>query len=145
MQELDLASEQQRLEPQHVYELLGKAKIEREAWTAPGGTGAILEEQLNSGNGFISAGSFVSWLFIERAFLRANDVLSKTFAGVEQLERLGSRARFSIPFQKGLKLSAMFGKIEKSSHSIGIETYSLGIVTLEQVFNQFAATQSASE
>jgi hypothetical protein len=70
--------------------------------------------------------------------------MSAEFTGSKIIERQGLQLKMSIPPQKkgeSLALASMFERLEQARVSKGVATYTLGQTTLEQVFNQFAATQ----
>nr|XP_015839324.1 PREDICTED: ATP-binding cassette sub-family A member 2-like isoform X2 [Tribolium castaneum] len=70
-----------------------------------------------------------------------NNFVQKYFPGSELKERYQELVTYHLDNPKSLSLSQMFGTIEASKRQLGIEDYSLGQCSLEEVFLKFAKDQ----
>lgn len=117
---------------------------ERSQMIAPNREGANLYTSLET-DGFISLRSFLEWWIAEDYSCRISDFMREEFQGAQLLERSTSHSfRYRIP-SDGSTLASIFGKFESSKASLHLEDYSVGQTTLEQIFNQFAASQDNPE
>jgi ATP-binding cassette, subfamily A (ABC1), member 3 len=94
--------------------------------------------------GSINVRDFAVWWAEEDVVEGVVEYMSIEFIGSKIIERQGLQLKMSIPPQKkgdSLALASMFERLEQARISKGVATYTLGQTTLEQVFNQFAATQ----
>jgi hypothetical protein len=102
----------------------------------------------------MSALQFAEYWLLEDRFDRLNDFLNETFPQRALLiERSSSQScRYRIMRQSALssaqpieteknELADVFANFEAHKQLIGIQEYSVGQTTLEQIFNQFAAKQ----
>jgi hypothetical protein len=85
----------------------------------------------------IPLADFVAWWAEEDAVARLVTALTGAFPGAALVERQGLTARFKLPAGDA-SLGSMFGRIEGLKGGLGVDSYSLSQVTLEQVFNGFA-------
>jgi ATP-binding cassette subfamily A (ABC1) protein 1 len=109
----------------------------------PMGSGWALSNSIQA-TGTINARDFAVWWAEEDAIEGVLEYMSAEFPGSKVIERQGLQLKMSIPPQKKgeiLALASMFERLEQARVSKGVATYTLGQTTLEQVFNQFAATQ----
>ena len=109
----------------------------------PMGSGWALSNSIQA-TGTINARDFAVWWAEEDAVEGVLEYMSAEFPGSKVIERQGLQLKMSIPPQKKgeiLALASMFERLEQARVLKGVATYTLGQTTLEQVFNQFAATQ----
>ena len=109
----------------------------------PMGSGWALSNSIQA-TGSINVRDFAVWWAEEDAVEGVVNYMSAEFTGSKIIERQGLQLKMSIPPQKkgeSLALASMFERLEQARVSKGVATYTLGQTTLEQVFNQFAATQ----
>ncbi|CAN0225351.1 unnamed protein product [Hapterophycus canaliculatus] len=71
--------------------------------------------------------------------------VENSFEGARLREKQNSKMRFEIPQQKDKTLGAMFGFIEDHVAQLGVGEYSLSQISLEQIFNGFAAQQQEEQ
>lgn len=111
---------------------------------APARSGALLHD-IFVADSYIPLRNFAEWWLAEDFAAAVNSFMQSTFPGVLLLERATSHAfRFRIP-TADMPLPAVFDRFESAKTSVFIENYSVGQTTLEQIFNQFAASQENPE
>ncbi len=117
---------------------------ERVEMIAPNREGANLYTALEA-DGAIPLKNFLEWWIAEDYACRIADFMRETFDGATLLERSTTHSfRYRIP-SEGNNLAIVFGKFEDAKASLHLEDYSVGQTTLEQIFNQFAASQDNPE
>lgn len=125
----------------NVCSLLGEP--ERIHLIAPGGEGAMIHDVLEA-DGAISLRSFLEWWLAEDYAIRLSSFLEREFPGALLLERSSAHS-FRYRIQNTDSLAGIFGKFEANKSRVFIQDYSVGQTTLEQIFNQFAASQDNPE
>jgi len=118
---------------------------------SPEGSAALLhqrlqqqEQHLDSSGSGVTKRAVCEWFVEERGAASIEEMLREGFDGVDLKERQGARLRYSVVPRAGTALADAFGIIERARSRLGcIASYSLGQTSLEQVFNQFAASQEA--
>ena len=140
--ELELKCKLGRGEVFSVCQALGKP--ERAGEIIVGGRGEILHDQLALGRG-LSIVSFLGWWMVEERWEVLDGFLRESFGkDFEMIERSTiDQARYQIRGNgsgggsgSGLALPEIFGKFEEGKDRVGIQEYSIGQTTLEQIFNK---------
>ena len=144
--ELELKCKLGRGEVFSVCQALGKP--ERAGEIIVGGRGEILHDQLAVGGG-LSIVSFLGWWMVEERWEVLDGFLRESFGkDFEMIERSTiDQARYQIRGNgsgvgggsgggSGLALPEIFGKFEEGKDRVGIQEYSIGQTTLEQIFNK---------
>jgi len=110
----------------------------------PNGSGsALYEMQVVTGD--VQVESFLEWWILEDLFENLESFFSENFKEAKLAERSTlSSCRYQVS-DKGLSLPQIFGVLEKNKKGLGIQEYSVGQTTLEQIFNQFAGTSNNPE
>ena len=88
--------------------------------------------------------ALATWWTEEDAVARITAFFAASFPGATLSERQGLTLRFALPVLSS-SLGATFGTIENAKAALGIASYSLSQVTLEQVFNSFASGSANPE
>lgn len=139
------------LDKGQVAEALGGAGPEAAAMHAEcfagggeGSSAALLVLELELGKGVVTAKALAEWLCAERTYRAVDANLRLAVPEILQLDRQGARLRYSIPPGNGT-LAEMFAKVEDVKLKGGVDASSLGQVTLETIFNNFARLQSSKE
>mmetsp|Transcript_30098 Transcript_30098/g.30579 ORF Transcript_30098/g.30579 Transcript_30098/m.30579 type:complete len:1840 (-) Transcript_30098:237-5756(-) len=108
------------------------------------GTGSDISTALDTTE-YVLATHLTSWVILEEAYDKICGFLQTNFSGYVLRERQTVRIRIEIPsvLPDGgcLKLSTIFGVMEKHKEELRIQDYSVGQTSLEQIFNQFASQQ----
>lgn len=111
---------------------------------APGGEGGSIYDMKHA-DGFIALHTFLEWWIAQDDAIRLENFMTKEFPGTVLLERSTAHSfRFRIP-TKEMSLANVFRHFEEAKSRLNIEDYSVGQTTLEQIFNQFAASQDNPE
>jgi len=105
----------------------------------PSSTGWAIASQLKTGAG-VDAQQFADWWAGESLGAQLHRFVSENFPGAELVERHGEFFRYKLPLG-GQKLSTVFSTIEADKAGLHIGEYSLSQISLESIFNAFAATQ----
>lgn len=96
-------------------------------------------------DGYINLHTFLEWWVAQDDAIRLEGFMSRQFPGTTLLERSTTHSfRFRIP-TKEMSLANVFRQFEEAKTRLNIEDYSVGQTTLEQIFNQFAASQDNPE
>jgi ATP-binding cassette, subfamily A (ABC1), member 3 len=110
----------------------------------PNGEGGSIYDMKHA-DGFINLHTFLEWWIAQDDAIRLEGFMSKHFPGTVLLERSTAHSfRFRIP-TKEMSLANIFRHFEEAKGRLNIEDYSVGQTTLEQIFNQFAASQDNPE
>jgi ATP-binding cassette, subfamily A (ABC1), member 3 len=110
----------------------------------PDGEGGSLYDMKHA-DGFINLHTFLEWWIAQDDAVRLEGFMAKHFPGTILLERSTAHSfRFRIP-TKEMSLANIFRHFEEAKGRLNIEDYSVGQTTLEQIFNQFAASQDNPE
>jgi ATP-binding cassette subfamily A (ABC1) protein 3 len=119
--------------------------LNREAWIsriAEDQAGSELAASLTS-NSEVGLRDFVSFCILEESYDRLTAFLTTNFDTFVLRERQQAKVRIEVSAKgsggEHRKLSTMFGAIEEQKSYIGIQEYSIGQTSLEQIFNQFAS------
>ena len=135
---------------------------ERSSLIAPGGSGDVLYDMINAGGGTLAIEPFLEWWLTEDLFSKISEFMARTFFVCNCIERSTiSSCRWSVsnaqnggaagggaaraggssngPNQSP-SLPFIFRQFEENKAALGISEYSVGQTTLEQIFNQFAAS-----
>jgi ABC-type multidrug transport system ATPase subunit len=108
------------------------------------GSGSALYE-MHMVTGTVQVESFLEWWILEDLFESLEGFFANEFDKARLTERSTlSSCRYSVADQ-GLSLPRIFGVLEKNKQRLGIQEYSVGQTTLEQIFNQFAGTTQNPE
>ena len=108
----------------------------------PHGTGWVLDSTLRETNE-LKVDIFAEWWLIQNNANELDEFFHQTFTGARQLEQHGSYYRYELPFDTDrMPLGEIFGTIEAAKDRLAIKEYSVSQPSLEQIFNQFASTQS---
>jgi ATP-binding cassette subfamily A (ABC1) protein 1 len=122
---------------------LGNAQ--RFALICPNGDGQILFDQI-SVDGFVLFKTFLEWWIAEDFAAALAQFMNAEFRLPMLLERSSVHSfRYRIPAAADLPLADVFEKFELKRGALNIKDYSIGQTTLEQIFNQFAASQDNPE
>ena len=76
---------------------------------------------------------------VHNSKIRRTSIQFLIFLGTKLLERHATRFRYQLPIT--MKIGEAFGWFEARKESLNISAYSLSQVSLEQIFNYFAAQQ----
>lgn len=96
-------------------------------------------------DGYLTMQTFLEWWVALNESAKLVEFMDKTFPESILLERSSAFSfRFRIT-QPDMSLASIFDNFEKVKESLCIQDYSVGQTTLEQIFNQFAATQDNPE
>jgi len=118
---------------------VGKAWRAREL--TPAGSGwAILAAAGAAADNAVPLRDFAEWMAEEDIVEGVVGFVTSSFSGARLAERQGLSIHMTIPPQTGTNLATMFARLE-GARPLGVDTYTLGQTTLEQVFNTFAAQQ----
>jgi hypothetical protein len=110
----------------------------------PNGEGGTIYDMKHT-DGFVNLHSFLEWWIAQDDSVRLDTFMSKYFPGSILLERSTAHSfRYRIP-TKSMPLASVFRHFEEAKVRLNIEDYSVGQTTLEQIFNQFAASQDNPE
>jgi ATP-binding cassette, subfamily A (ABC1), member 3 len=110
----------------------------------PNGEGGSIYD-MKAADGFINLHTFLEWWVAQDDAIRLEGFMSQHFPGTVLLERSTAHSfRFRIP-TKEMSLANIFRHFEEAKSRLNIEDYSVGQTTLEQIFNQFAASQDNPE
>jgi len=111
---------------------------------APNAEGASIYDAKQT-DGYINLYTFLEWWIAQDDAIRLEGFMSRQFPGTTLLERSTTHSfRFRIP-TKEMSLANVFRQFEEAKIRLNIEDYSVGQTTLEQIFNQFAASQDNPE
>ena len=88
--------------------------------------------------GRIPASLLASWWYVQEGFERLYTELGSNFTGLRVLERQDLKIRWQVN-KDDFQLYQIFEKMENISTKLTIPEYSISQVSLEQVFNAFAA------
>lgn len=111
---------------------------------APNRDGSMLHDQLQS-EGQVSLRMFADWWLAEDYAEALHAFMEREFTAPILLERsTAHNFRFRI-MDVEMPLSELFGRFENHVAALNIKDYSIGQTTLEQIFNQFAASQDNPE
>lgn len=118
---------------------------ERISLIAPNSEGAGIYDLLQI-DGTVPLRIFLEWWIAQNYADKLSIFIEKEFPGAILLERSTSHSfRFRLPTAE-VPLAVVFGKFEGAKNRLNcIEDYSVGQTTLEQIFNQFAASQDNPE
>jgi ABC-type multidrug transport system ATPase subunit len=84
------------------------------------------------------------WCIAEQNVLDLARFMQNEFPGAVLRESQRSRVRYEVPSKidgRDVKLSKMFGLLERQKAALGLQEYSLSQTSLEQIFNGFAGQQ----
>ena len=110
----------------------------------PNGEGGTIYDMKQT-DGDVILHTFLEWWIAQDDAIRLESFMSKHFPGAILLERSTAHSfRYRIP-TKEMSLANIFRQFEESKSFLNIEDYSVGQTTLEQIFNQFAASQDNPE
>lgn len=110
----------------------------------PNGEGGSIYDMKQT-DGEVVLHTFLEWWIAQDDAIRLESFMNKYFPGTILLERSTTHSfRYRIP-TKEMSLSNVFRQFEESKSYLNIEDYSVGQTTLEQIFNQFAASQDNPE
>ena len=73
------------------------------------------------------------------------EYLDTTFAESNKLESQGGQLRVQVPVSSVSGLTQLFTQLEEVKEALGIESYSIGQTTLEQVFLSKASEHAAQD
>jgi ATP-binding cassette, subfamily A (ABC1), member 3 len=108
------------------------------------GEGGTLYDVMHA-DGYVSLHSLLEWWVAQDDAVRLDQFMISKFPGAMLLERSTAHSfRYRIP-TKDMALSLLFKSFEDSKQVLNIQDYSVGQTTLEQIFNQFAASQDNPE
>merc|ERR1719183_1043554 len=109
----------------------------------PTGSGSLLHQNLQL-NECVSKEDLVWWLLMEERKEALNKFLmQKLGAGnFYQLEAFGGKVCYRLDRSNKITLASLFEMFEANQGALMVENYSLCQTSLEQIFNQFASTQS---
>ena len=117
---------------------------ERVKLIAPNRDGEALYDAFGA-DGYLSVHAFLEWWIAQNQAIKVTEYMSYAFPDSILLERSSAfsfRFRITTP---DIPLATIFSKFESDKESLLIEDYSVGQTTLEQIFNQFAASQNNPE
>lgn len=110
----------------------------------PNGEGGTIYDMKQT-DGDVVLHTFLEWWIAQDDAIRLESFMTKYFPGAALLERSTAHSfRYRIP-TKEMSLANVFRQFEESKSYLNIEDYSVGQTTLEQIFNQFAASQDNPE
>jgi ATP-binding cassette, subfamily A (ABC1), member 3 len=110
----------------------------------PNGEGGSIYDMKHA-DGFVNLHTFLEWWIAQDDAVRLEGFMAQHFPGTVLLERSTAHSfRFRIP-TKEMSLASIFRHFEEAKSRLNIEDYSVGQTTLEQIFNQFAASQDNPE
>lgn len=110
----------------------------------PNGEGGTIYDMKHT-DGDVILHTFLEWWIAQDDAIRLESFMTKYFPGAALLERSTAHSfRYRIP-TKEMSLANVFRQFEESKSYLNIEDYSVGQTTLEQIFNQFAASQDNPE
>ena len=81
------------------------------------------------------------WWLVKEHVARINYFVFSSFPGATFQGRNGYSLSYQLPYQEGASLAYIFGHLENNREKSGIAEYSIGQLTLETIFNHFAANQ----
>ena len=116
-----------------------------EGFEAQHGSGSEIYASLNNAEGVVSAKLLATWWFFEDSFDRTCDVFNNVFGEYKIREQQISKVRYEI-LSNNLngtprQISSLFALMEEHKAALHVQEYSISQTSLEQIFNQFAATQ----
>lgn len=125
--------------------------IDRSMWKsriATGDSGSDLNSAFDV-NGTIAITTLASWIILEGAVDFFCRFLTSNFGQFVVRERQSNKFRIEISMKNddgtSRKLSVLFGLLERNKGELFIQEYSISQTSLEQIFNQFAATQEEEQ
>ncbi len=105
----------------------------------PSSTGWAIAAQLKA-EAAVDAQQFADWWAGESLGASLHQFVMKSFPGAELVERHGEFFRYKLP-SEGRRLSSIFDLLERGKDALQVAEYSLSQISLESIFNSFAATQ----
>ena len=111
---------------------------------APEKEGAAIYDSFDA-DGYVTGQNFLEWWVAQNQAEMLLNFMKTRFPESLLLERSSS---FSFRFRivtTDMPLATIFSNFENAKEDLRIEDYSVGQTTLEQIFNQFAATQDNPE
>jgi ATP-binding cassette subfamily A (ABC1) protein 3 len=87
----------------------------------------------------VPVATFAHWAAEQRMYgALVQHITQLAFPGAQVLERQGKVVKISVPASVTTSLSGMFTTVEALTHQLGIQSYSIGQASIEQIFNNFA-------
>lgn len=87
----------------------------------------------------IQTEEFIQWQFAEYNGERFVDMITNQFPGTEIIEHWGNSWKMKIP-RGNFSIGYLFGMIEENKMGFQVSEYSVAQTSLEQIFNNFAAS-----
>ncbi|CAM9183085.1 unnamed protein product [Sphacelaria rigidula] len=111
------------------------------------GSGSFLQDVIGSEGGTVPARLFIDWYLCEDRAAELELFLSTTFPGSAELVERPTlfSCRYKIAHQEGMTLADVFRHFEEAKTELGLASYAVGQTTLEQIFNNFAASRENPE
>jgi len=134
-----------RVDLQNLERLCGiMGKPGRFSQIGPNRSGSALYD-MHMVTGDVQVASFLEWWILEDLFENLAGFFTENFKKAKLVERSTlASCRYQVA-DEGLTLPQIFGVLEKSKKGLGIQEYSVGQTTLEQIFNQFAGSTNNPE